>query len=256
MKRSNQVRALFGILTAAALSFGAATAQANNAPGNLFGIDVSSYQGFVTWTAVYADGARFAFAKADEGTSTTDTDFAGNMTRGKAAGLQMGAYHFSYPSESCPSTQANHFWSVAGAFILADGKSVSPAVDFEEFTGVACGEGSYTTWFDDYNTDIKAKTSHFLNCVIMVAPCSGACDLSSGIALGPWIMNPNGQSLYTGNPWSVCCTCNPWDTSGKCNSNAWDYWSAASGTIGGVNGACDLDAFNGTLAELKSWQGV
>jgi lysozyme len=254
MKRSNQVRTLLGALMAAALSFGTATVQANNAPANLFGIDVSSAQGSINWSSVYANGARFAFAKATEGTATTDPDFAGNMSRGKAAGLQMGAYHFAYPANSCPSTQANKFWSVAGGYILADGKSLCPAVDAEEFTGVACSEGTYSRWFNDYNVDIKAKTSHFLNCVIIVSPCN-SCNLS-GIGLGPWILNPNGQSLYTGNPWSVCCTCNPWDTSGKCNSNAWDYWLAATGTIGGVSGGCDFDAFNGTLTELKSWQGI
>lgn len=255
MKCINHVRTLLGLATAAALSFGAATVQANNTTHSLFGIDVSSAQGSVNWSSVFANGAKFAFAKASEGTSLTDADFARNMTRGKAAGLQMGAYHFAYPAESCPSAQANQFWSVAGAYILADGKSIYPAVDAEEFTGIACSEGTYTTWFNDYSTDVKAKTALFLHPVISVSPCN-SCFFTSGVGLSPWILNENGQNLYTGNPWSVCCNCNPWDTSGKCNSNAWDYWLATTGTIGGVSGNCDFDAFNGTLAELKSWQGV
>jgi lysozyme len=34
-------------------------------------------------------------------------------------------------------------------------------------------------------------------------------------------------------------------------------WQVSStGRISGISGNVDLDAYNGTLAELKSWQGV
>jgi lysozyme len=255
MKQNALIRNAITFIAVATLGLAVTSVHANNAPVNLFGIDVSSYQGSINWSNVYANGARFAFAKATEGTTSTDADFVVNMKHGKKNGLQMGAYHFAYPASSCPSTQANHFWSVAGAYILADGESLMPAVDFEEFTGIACGEGNYTTWFNDYLVDLKAKTPLFLRGEIIVSPCN-SCYLTSGITLGPWILNQNGQSLYTGNPWSTCCTCNPWDSTHVCNSNAWDYWGAATGSIGGVQGSCDFDAYNGTLAELKSWQGV
>jgi len=242
------------MVAAVFVSVGAWQAQANNTPRNLFGIDVSSAQGSINWSNVYAGGARFAYAKATEGTSVTDADFAGNMKRGKKNGLQMGAYHFAYPSTTCPSAQANYFWSVAGANIIADGQSISPAVDLEEFTGIACAEGSYTAWLNDYYTDLRAHSALFFHAVVAISPCN-SCNLT-GPSLGPWILNENGQNLYTGNPWSVCCTCNPWDTGGKCNSNAWDFWLAATGSISGVSGSCDFDAYNGTLTELINWQGI
>jgi hypothetical protein len=142
---------------------------------------------------------------------------------------------------------------VAGPYILADGKSISPAVDFEIFSGTAC-QPSYTAWFNKFNSLVQGKTTNSLNCVIIVSACN-ACDLTSSITLGSWILNYNGQNLYTGGPWSTCCSCDVWDSTGKCN--VWNYWGVSgTGSIGGVNGNCDFDAFNGSLSFLKSSQGV
>ena len=255
MKRTNQLRIVLGIAAAVALSFGARSVHANNTTHSLFGIDVSSYQGYVTWSSVYANGARFAFAKATEGTYYTDADFAGNMTRGKSQGLQMGAWHFARPDIDCPSSEANYFWNFAGPYLLADGKSISPAIDFETFNGHSC-YSSYTAWLNKLNALIKAKTTDSLNCVAILSCCE-ACNMDGTITLGSWLLNYNGQNLYTGNPWNTCCTCNPWDSAGGCNSNGWDYWTVTStGTIGGVTGNVDFDAYNGTLSQLKSKQGI
>jgi len=239
------------ILPALTLSFGAGSVHANN----LFGIDVSSAQGSINWTSVHADGAVFAFAKATEGTSVTDADFAANMTHGKAAGMQMGAYHFAYPAVNCPSSEANYFWNVAGPYILKDGKSLSPAVDFEIFNGTVC-QPSYTAWLNAFNNAVKNKTTNSLNCQVIISPCSG-CNFTSSITLGPWIINYNGQNLYTGSPWNVCCNCNVWDSTHICGSKVWNYWGVSgTGAIGGISGNVDFDAFNGSLSFLKSSQGI
>src|SRR5436190_13959779 len=94
----------------AALALAASTAQANN----LFGIDVSHYQGSINWSSVHSCGANYAFAKATEGTGYTDPNFSTYMANGKAAGMQMGAYHFAHPGSNCPDPEADHFWAVAG----------------------------------------------------------------------------------------------------------------------------------------------
>src|SRR5947207_13318748 len=103
MKRSTLIQTALGIVAAVALT--ATSVRANNTTHSLLGIDVSSFQGFVTWSSVHGDGVAFAFARATEGTASNDSDFSGNVTRGKSAGLQMGAYHFAYPAEGCPSVQ-------------------------------------------------------------------------------------------------------------------------------------------------------
>jgi lysozyme len=239
-----------------ALSFGTMLVQANNTTHSLLGVDVSSYQGSITWSSVYADGVRFAYAKATEGTGYTDAYFNGNANNSKAAGLQFGAYHFAHPESTCPSAQVNHFWAVAGGKITTDGKSVYPMVDCEVFNGVTCSEGTYTAWYNVYAADLKAKTANFLHPVIYVSACQ-ACHLSSANTLSAWIACYNGQNLYTGNPWSTCCSCSAAWGSTSCNNNTWTYWQVSStGRIGGISGNVDLDAYNGTLAELTSWQGV
>jgi lysozyme len=245
-----------GLFAGLALAFTGMQANANNTTHSLLGVDVSSYQGYVTWSSVYGDGVRFAFARASEGTASNDSDFGGNMSRGKGAGVKMGGYHFAYPAEGCPSVQASHFWSRAGGYITADGKSVMPMVDCEEFTGVGCSEGSYTTWYNDWSADLKTHTSLTLRPVIYVSACN-ASHLSTGISgLGAWIADYNGENLYTGNPWTTCCGDCRWGST-SCNNNTWTYWQvSSSGSISGISGNVDLDAYNGTLSELTSWQGV
>ena len=231
-----------------ALALGLVHAQANN----LFGIDVSGNQGSINWSSVYANGARFAFAKATEGAFYQDSYYKQNMTNGKAAGVQMGPYSFTHPDVDCPSTEVYYFWSFAGGTILADGKTISPALDFEVFNGHAC-QPSYTAWFNAYVTKLEAKTTHALHPIVLVSPCGGACDMS-GSSLGQWVMEENGENLYTGAPWENCNCCN-WLN--PCTRQGWCFWLVTStGSIGGVSGNCDFDAFNGTLAQLKTNFGV
>src|SRR5215469_12188413 len=230
-------------------------AQANN----LFGIDVSSYQGSINWSTVHSQGAQYAFAKATEGNYYKDADFVNNMKNGKAAGVQMGAYHFARPDLDCPSTDANYFWNFAGGYIVKDGKSLDPMVDFEVFNGAACA-ANYTTWMNAWANDVKAKTSNFIRPVIYCSACSGACDLiqynlSGGIQLSAWIADYNGENLYTGNPWSNCDCCNAWVTG--CGTGNWTYWQVtSSGRIGGISGNVDFDAYPLSLDDLKVNQGV
>ncbi len=236
-------------VAASVLALGVVSAQANN----LFGIDVSSYQGTINWSSVYANGARYAFAKATEGNYYRDAYFTSNMSHGKSAGLQMGAYHFARPDVDCASTDANYFWAFAGGYIVADGKSIFPMVDFEVYKGAACGN-TYTSWFNNWSSDVKAKTSHFLHPVIYSSACAGMCDLTTSCTLSQWVANYNGQNLYTGNPWSACNCCNYVN---PCTTSGWTYWQVSStGAIGGVSGNCDFDAYAATLADLISWQGV
>jgi len=248
MKRTLTIIAAVALLG----SFGV---RANNTTHSLLGIDVSNNNGSINWTSVYGNGVRWAYAKATEGTTFTDAYYNGNMNNGKAAGLQMGAYEFCHPESSCPSAQVNHFWSVAGAKITADGKSIYPMLDLEVFSGVACSEGTYTTWSNDWSTDVKAKTANFLHPIIYISACN-CSHISTAITLSAWIACYNGQNLYTGNPWSTCCSYDRWGST-SCNANTWTMWQVSStGSVGGVSGIVDLDAYNGTLAELISWQGV
>lgn len=62
------------------------------------GIDVSEWQGHVDFNAVKASGVKFVLIRAGYGRSASQEDryFAEHYTQAKAAGLQVGAYWYSY----------------------------------------------------------------------------------------------------------------------------------------------------------------
>ncbi|WP_372494394.1 glycoside hydrolase family 25 protein [Actinoallomurus purpureus] len=76
----------------------------------LKGIDVSSHQGTVDWDAWKRKGLAFAVAKATEGRTIHDSEFARNWAELRRAGLVCGAYHFGHPGNDA-NTEADFFLS-------------------------------------------------------------------------------------------------------------------------------------------------
>ncbi|HWF17980.1 MAG TPA: GH25 family lysozyme [Verrucomicrobiae bacterium] len=213
------------------------------------GIDVSSYQGQPNWSSVHGGGVVFAYAKATEGTGITDGDFVYNQNNGKAAGVYMGAYHFAHPNSASPGSEAGHFWGVAGPYVLNDGRSLMPTLDFEVFSGVV-GASSYSDWANQWCNDIVsdgAAQDVSLKPVIYVSACS-ACNFNTSVATWhSWIADYNGENLYTGTPWSTCTGCEVW------GGGVWNMWQvSSSGAIPGISGNVDLDTFNGNTAGLTA----
>jgi lysozyme len=230
-----------------AMSLGATSLMAQRP----LGIDVSAAQGSINWSTVAANGVKFAFTKASEGTYYVDPNYAANMSGGKTAGVLMGAYHFARPDIDTPLQEANYFWNHAGGRIKADGKTVMPMIDFETFAGHD-GATSYTQWFNNWSSDVIADGQGALvtlRPVVFCSPGNGACDLTTSITLGAFIGNPNGQNMNTGTPWSCCTSCNAWDPNG---TGGWTFWDFGSGTIGGISGTVGFDTYNGTLTNLKA----
>ena len=220
------------------------------------GIDVSSYQGSgVDWPSVKGSGRVFAWAKATEGAGYTDSTFAGNQTRGKAAGVYMGAYHYAHPELNTPAAEASHFWSVVGGYTAADGLTLMPMLDIEgsAFSGNV-GASSLSDWINQWCTDVVQDAA---NNGVNIKPCIyiSACNashLNSTVAQWNSDIANYGSNGYndpqTGTPWSACSGYNVWGT--------WHFWQYASafpdGSVPGVSGNCDVDVFNGTLAGLQS----
>ena len=92
----------------------------------VWGVDVSHYQGEIDWEALRAQGVRFAFIKATEGSSHVDERFAQNAGEALAAGVPAGAYHF-FSFESPGQTQAENLLSALEGREFA----LPCAVDFE-----------------------------------------------------------------------------------------------------------------------------
>lgn len=216
------------------------------------GIDVSSYQGTINWSRVSAGGIQFAFTKATEGNYYQDAYFVGNMVNGKAAGVQMGTYHFARPDLTSPGTEAAYYWNFAHGYLLHDGKTIMPALDLEVFNGVV-GATSYTDWANQWSADVASSASAAgltVHPCIYTSACS-ACNLNTSITLTSWIADWNGENPQTGTPWSTCTSCEVWGPS------TWTFWQYSdSGRLRGISGKVDLDTYNGTLAGLVASEGL
>jgi autotransporter-associated beta strand protein len=216
------------------------------------GIDVSSYQGgSIDWTSVSGSGIVFAWAKATEGGGVNDADFVVNENNGKAAGVYMGAYHYAHPELNSPSTEASHFWSIAGNYIKADGKTLMPMLDIEgsAFSGHV-GAASLSAWINAWCTDVvqdAANAGVTVKPAIYVSACN-ACNFDGTVS--QWnndIADYNGADPLSSTPWTTCTSCERWGSGG------WNFWQYTStGTIPGISGNVDHDVFNGTSASLVS----
>ena len=231
------------MLAALAAAFGAGVVQAQRP----LGVDVSSYQGSPNWSSVRSSGITFAWAKATEGVSINDSSFTYNENNGKAAGVYMGAYHFAHPNANSPGSESGHFWSIAGGYIKADGKTLMPVLDFEVFSGIT-GASSYSDWANQWCDNIVGNANSAgvpVKPVVYTSACS-ACSFDGSVAHWiPWIANYNGQGAQSGSPWSSCGGCNVW--------GGWDAWQySSSGSVSGISGSVDVDVFNGTSAGLVS----
>ena len=68
---------------------------------NLFGIDVSEYQGDIDWaTLIDKNKIDFAFVRATAGSDTKDSNFAENWRQLKRYNVPRGAYHYYRPNEN------------------------------------------------------------------------------------------------------------------------------------------------------------
>jgi lysozyme len=94
--------------------------------GERLGVDVSSHQGSIDWQRVARNGIGFAYIKATEGGDGVDGRFRANWDGAKAAGLELGAYHFFTLCRSGEDQAANFL----GAIPL-DRDTLAPAVDLE-----------------------------------------------------------------------------------------------------------------------------
>lgn len=92
----------------------------------VFGVDVSTYQGQVDWSVLAEQGVDFAFIKATEGSGLKDVRFAENWMQAQMAGVRPGAYHF-FSYDSPGERQAENFIS---SVPVTQG-ALPPVVDIE-----------------------------------------------------------------------------------------------------------------------------
>ena len=200
------------------------------------GIDVSSYQGNLTWSSI-APHIDFSYAKATEGTYYTNADFANQYNGPYNAGLIRGAYHFAIPNNSTGAAQADYFVAHGGGW-SADGKTLPGALDIEYNPyGAECyglSQISMVSWIRAFVNEYAAKEKAYpviYSTTDWWTTCTG--NSSAFASEDPlWVANytasgggtlPNGWGYYT----------------------FWQY--ADSGSEPG-----DQDVFNGAYAQLQT----
>ena len=195
------------------------------------GIDVSLFQGTVNWSEVKASDIVFAFAKATQGNTFIDPQFAINWQGMKAAGLLRGAYHF-YESMDDPVSQAQNFIRAVGGL---DPTDLPPVLDIESFGGAYGSTDLVTnvqTWLDTVEKALDRTPMIYTNHVFW------DMHMNSQFGRYPlWIAEyrPRPPTLPAG--WS-----------------AWTFWqSSETLTTPGVIGNVDSDSYAGTYAELLTF---
>jgi lysozyme len=221
------------------------TTQTNSlaAGGNLLGVDVSHYNGVISWKTVAAAGISFAYAKATESAGVTDKKFAANWAGIKAAGLPRGAYHFFHPQNPVDA-QAARFIAAVGALAPGD---LPPMLDLEEtsattdeWDGVPLAQRVPLAlrWLQLVEQALGRKPIVYTRRGFVLQKLGDA----SALAAYPlWVAH------YTGAPQPALPP--GW--------NAWTIWQyTGSGAIAGITGQVDIDRFQGPQADLLALAGL
>jgi lysozyme len=201
------------------------------------GIDVSHYQGTINWASVAQDpaGVKFAYAKASQGTSTVDAQYANNYAGMKANGIMPGAYHFFDPSADV-TAQVNNFIAVVGKMQAGD---LPPAIDVEQTSGMS-GAQIFTA-VQAWITQVQAA----LGCSTPIIYTSASFWNGNNVS--------GSSNLFTTSPlWVAQYTSAPAPNlpTGASVYTFWQY--SESGSVAGMT--VDMDKFNGSLAQLQKFQ--
>lgn len=195
------------------------------------GIDAASYQGNVSWSRVKGAGLTFGFEKATEGTTYTNPYFAGNWANMKSAGIIRGAYHYGHPSTSATS-QADYFVNT----VKPVSGDLQLALDIETTDGL--GPAAVWSWVQAFIARIKYRTGRpgiiYTGFYFWRDSVGNPTNnLNCPLWLAAYVSDP---TPYVPRAWST-----------------WSFWQyTSSGSVPGVSGAVDRDAWNGTLAGLNN----
>lgn len=204
----------------------------------IYGVDVASYQGNPNWPSVYAAGIRFGFSKTTESTNYVNPTWGHNRAGMLGLGDKFlgGAYHFLHGGSG--AAQARYFLSKAG-----DVSQLAVALDVEASGADAATSREWVSEFKD-RTGGHPVIGYFPR---WYWEAHGRPDLSFFDTI--W------QSAYvsgSGSPTSLFT---------KVSSSAWATFGgepisilqfSSSGIVAGISGRCDVNAYRGTIDELRA----
>jgi GH25 family lysozyme M1 (1,4-beta-N-acetylmuramidase) len=233
----------------------------------LTGVDVSYYQGSghsppttINWTSVKNAGKTFAYIRATYGNSSDDADITVNAPAALAAGLYVGFYHYAYYDLAGhpATTEADNFFDKVKPYLTADGKHLQPVLDVEEGATVADG-GTLSTWVNAWCDRVSSRAQSELGLsvtpmvYVSASPAGSYFDSSIPLNRPLWVAQYPGSvpDVQTAQPSGNGIWQNGTSPS---YYNSWAFWQYSSTvTVSGISGGCDVDVFQGDLAQLQDY---
>ncbi|WMT39739.1 glycoside hydrolase family 25 protein [Paenibacillus sp. D2_2] len=212
--------------------------------GNAQGIDVSHWNEKIDWAKVAASGISFAFIKATQ--NKVDERFLENVKGAKAAGLLIGAYHYldnSVMTEAAAKSAAQMFYkAIQSAGVKFD---LPPVLDYESKSGSLSVAGTAAV-AKAFLEEIERLTG--VTPILYTYPAF--IGNFSGLSRYPlWIARYSTQTPVDASGWKR------WEFWQYSDGQAGGYLPSGSRGVNGINGAVDLNEFDGTDAELRAKYG-
>jgi lysozyme len=219
----------FGLAAAASAPFLYARLETARLWHDVIGVDVSSHEGDIDWTALAASSVAFAYIKATEGGDFRDRRFQDNWDGAKAAGMPRGAYHFLTQCRSGAEQAANFIRTVP-----REAGALPPAVDAEHMGPCSSGQtvadirGELVAFMDAVEAHYGKRPIVYVTYEFHQAHLDGHAGTEHF-----WV-----RSLFL--PPSI-------------QKQSWLFWQFHNrGFRPGISGPVDLDAFRGSTADLAA----
>lgn len=201
----------------------------------LYGVDVSEFQGEINWDELNAV-ANFVIIRASFGTDRKDNQFDRNQSEARrvqasAGPLGIGYYYFAYPTLIDAVTSANYFVENLGS--LQPGEVLF--LDLEGNVG-SDPVGWAHAFLDRVHVLTNQKPLIYLNqALVNEHNWSPVIEAGFGLWLADYDGNKTGPGVAT--PWSV---------------TAVRQWTDAD-TVAGISGKVDGDVFYGDFSQWYSY---
>lgn len=188
---------------------------------NRKGIDVSTWQGDIDWKKVKADGIEFAMLRSSFGKENiekqTDNKFHQNYKNAKAAGIPVGAYHYSYAKTvEDAKKEADFFLSVIEGCQF----EYPVAFDIEDASQMNLGKKLITDIIMAFCERVQSA-GYYVSIYTNLDWLTNRIDMSRAKIFDVWLAQWNDKPTYTGS------------------FGMWQY--SAKGTVNGISGSVDMD---------------
>lgn len=188
---------------------------------NRKGIDVSTWQGEIDWQKVKADGIEFAMLRSSFGKENpdkqTDNRFYQNMKNAKAAGVPVGAYHYSYATSVEDAKQeADFFLSVVKGCQF----EYPVAFDIEDSSQLNLGKKLITDIIMAFCERVQSA-GYYVSIYTNLDWINNRIDMSRAKVFDIWLAQWNDKPTYSGT------------------FGLWQYTS--KGQVDGIQGNVDMN---------------